>query len=115
MIPMHLATSTPSTSNPNGKPGMVTRPIEIPSGIPGNGTVRYVYPMPIPMVGSVPVRIRVRPHFPMDDGVKFEPLTVGPRSNIIDPRRLTSRPNTVAARKRRIPSRPPIFDIIQVR
>ena len=111
---MHLATSTPSTSNPNGKPEMIPRPIGVPSGLSGNGTVRYIYPMPMSMVGSVPLRIRMRPTFPIDDGVRFEPFTVGARSAIIDTRRLPSRPNTVAARKRQAPSRPPIFNIIQV-
>lgn len=104
MIPLHLSSNTPSTSAPNGK--IDTKNLH------GN-TVRYVYPLSV--VGTVPMRIKVRPQIQMDDGVKFEALsTIGPRSTIIDPRIFCSRPTTVAQRKRRAPLRTPIFNMIQV-
>uniref|UniRef100_A0AC34QUZ9 Uncharacterized protein n=1 Tax=Panagrolaimus sp. JU765 TaxID=591449 RepID=A0AC34QUZ9_9BILA len=106
MIPIHLSSNTPSTSNPNG----IKKEIEARTtlGISSEKTVRYMYP--IPMIGTVPVRIRMRP--PLDDGIRIEPLTIGPRS--VDYHRLPSRATTVAARNRRPPLRAPIFDIIEV-
>lgn len=106
MFPVHLSANTPSTSNPNGnKKEMETRTT---LGISSGNAVRYM--CPIPMIGTVPVRIRVRP--PLDDGIRIEPLTIGPRS--IDFHRFPPQPSTFVARKRRPPLRAPIFDIIQV-
>uniref|UniRef100_A0A7E4VZ38 KID domain-containing protein n=1 Tax=Panagrellus redivivus TaxID=6233 RepID=A0A7E4VZ38_PANRE len=98
MLPMHLSTNTPSTSTGNNARLDARRlaleaSARVRAGTISGGTVRCV--LPIPVVGSIPMRVKVRPTVSNDneDSAPYPPRE----------RLFASRPATVAARKKRNP------------
>ena len=101
MIPMHLSSNIPSTSANSHTTRL--------RGTVSGGTVRYMYGIPVVSTIS-PVRIKIRRPLPHEEiyGGAFQ--SYGPRTMI--ERKFNSRPATVAARRKKLPTRTPIFDIV---
>ena len=104
---MHLSSNTPSTSANDAHRFAIEASSRLRGTVSG-GTVRYMYG--IPVVGTVPVRIKIRRPLPQEE--IYGGVTFGPRTMI--ERKFNSRPATVAARRKKLPTRTPIFDIAQV-